>query len=296
MSLKNFAAFILTNGRPDNVITYETLRKSGYTGPIYLLVDDLDSTRERYIEKYGDKVIVFDKKAIAKTFDGGDNFDDMRAIIYARNASFEVAKKLGITYFIQLDDDYSSFRYRYDNLYQYIPSTTVLKNLDAVFLALLEFYICSKATSLAMSQGGDFIGGANGSSPFVKGVRLRRKCMNSFICSTERCFKFIGRINEDVNTYTRLASTGSLFFTANQVCLEQKQTQSNPGGMTELYIDSGTYVKSFYSVIYHPSSVTIGVLRGRGKPSRLHHQVKWSRTTPMILRENLKKPPTRHAG
>ena len=29
-----------------------------------------------------------------------------RAIVYARNACFDLAKDLGITYFIQLDDDY----------------------------------------------------------------------------------------------------------------------------------------------------------------------------------------------
>ena len=36
----NFAVFILTNGRANNVITYKVLRKQGYTGKIYLMVDD----------------------------------------------------------------------------------------------------------------------------------------------------------------------------------------------------------------------------------------------------------------
>ena len=34
----DFAAFILTHGRADNVITYNTLRKQGYTGKIILLI------------------------------------------------------------------------------------------------------------------------------------------------------------------------------------------------------------------------------------------------------------------
>lgn len=283
-SPENFVAFILTNGRPDNVATYEALRKYGYTGRIVLLVDDLDKTRERYVEKYGDEVIVFDKRAIAKTFDSGDNFNDMRAIIYARNAVFEVAKALGVTYFVQLDDDYFNFQYRFNEQLDYAPK--LLWNLDAVFAAMLTFYIRSGADAIAMSQGGDFIGGE--ASQAAKTVRLKRKCMNSFFCSTERPFKFVGRVNEDVNAYTRLASTGMLFFTTNQVNLNQLQTQSNPGGMTELYLDSGTYLKSFYSVIYQPSSVKIGVLRDRSS-SRLHHKVSWAKTTPMILRESHKK-------
>lgn len=283
-NLDDFVAFILTNGRPENVKTYACLRKFGYTGKIYLLVDDLDKTKDKYIEKYGNEVIVFDKKAIAKTFDQGDNFNDMRAIIYARNAAFEIAKKLGITYFIELDDDYTEWRYRFNERYSY--DSLLIRNLDHLFLALLNFYIVSGIASIAFAQGGDFIGGSE--SKMAENVTLKRKCMNSFLCSTKRPFQFVGRINEDVNAYTRLASTGLLLFTTNQISLNQTTTQANSGGMTELYLDSGTYVKSFYSVMYHPSSVKVKLLRER-TGARLHHSIAWINTTPMILRESVKK-------
>ena len=285
MKNKSFAVLILTHGRPDRVYTYETLRKSGYTGNIYLVVDDLDKTVEKYKEKYADKVIVFDKKAISKTFDQGDNFNDMRAIIYARNASFEVAKKIGLEYFIQLDDDYTSFQIRFNRSFDYRPKT--LKNLDHVFDSFVDFLKETSVDSLAMAQGGDFIGGED--STMGGRIRLKRKCMNSFVCSTKKPFKFVGRINEDVNTYTHLASKGLLLFTTNQVNLNQMQTQTNAGGMTDLYLNSGTYVKSFYSIIFHPSGVKIGVLRGTSGAQRLHHNVNWKHTTPMILRESVKK-------
>lgn len=38
-----------------------------------------------------------------------DNFNEHRAILYARNESFRIARELGLTYFLQLDDDYSDF-------------------------------------------------------------------------------------------------------------------------------------------------------------------------------------------
>lgn len=284
MKSPNFSVFILTHGRPGKVYTYQTLRKSGYTGPIYLIVDDLDESLPEYIKKYDQEVLVFSKKDAALSFDIGDNFENMRGVVYARNACFNLAKKLGISYFIQLDDDYTSFQYRFNSLLQYQPK--VLKNLDTVFDALVKFYIKSGATSLAMAQGGDFIGGDQ--SSFSKSVKIKHKCMNSFICSPERPFRFCGRLNEDVNAYTSLASIGNLFFTANQVNLNQVQTQASSGGMKELYLDQGTYIKSFYSVIYHPSSVKIGYLRGQ-KGSRLHHSISWKNTTPMILRESIKR-------
>jgi hypothetical protein len=286
MRKKNdFAAFILTHGRPEKVITYVTLRACGYTGPIYLLVDDLDKTKDAYRSRYGNEVVVFDKQAIAATFDEGDNFQDMRAVIYARNACFDVARKLGIRYFIQLDDDYRDFAFRFDGQLDYYPPTKMIKDLDVVFEALLEFFIQSGAHSVAFAQGGDFIGGAEATT--AKKVMLKRKCMNSFVCSTDRPFQFVGRINEDVNTYTRLGSVGVLMLTANQVALVQTLTQTNSGGMTELYLDSGTYVKSFYSVMYMPSAVRIQVMPG--SEARLHHRIRWNNTVPKILHAAWKK-------
>jgi hypothetical protein len=281
--LNDFAVFILTNGRPDRVVTYDTLKKRGYTGPVYLLVDNLDKTQDRYFENFPGQVFVFDKKEVAQTFDQGDNFNDMRAIIYARNAAFDIAEKLGIKYFMQLDDDYVAFEYRFDENLEY--GAVAMRNLDAVLAALLRFYKSTPIDSLAIAQGGDFIGGSENS--LAEFVTMKRKCMNSFICSTDRRFQFVGRINEDVNAYTSLASRGLLMFTVNHVNLVQLQTQTNSGGMTEMYLDSGTYVKSFYTVMYQPSSVKIRMLSS--KNARLHHSVSWKETTPMILSEKYKK-------
>lgn len=285
MMNEDFAVFILTHGRPEKVHTYTTLRRKNYTGRIVLLVDNLDKTKDEYIKKYGDQVVIFDKEAIAKTFDQGDNFKDMRAIIYARNASFEVAKKLNIKYFVQLDDDYTSFSFRFNNRFEYCHKN--INNIKPIFNSILKFFKKTpRVSSIALAQGGDFIGGEL-SGIAKPGPTLVRKCMNSFFCCTDRPFQFVGRINEDVNTYTHLASKGLLLFTTNQVDLNQIPTQSNSGGMTDLYLDSGTYVKSFYSIMYQPSSVTIRLMGFTSK--RLHHHVNWKHTVPKILREKTKE-------
>jgi hypothetical protein len=281
---RKFAALILTHGRPDRVFTYDSLKKHGYTGDVFFVIDNLDKTAEDYVKRFGkDRVIMFDKPAIAKTFDQADNFNDFRAIIYARNASFEIAKKLGLDVFVQLDDDYTSFQYRFDQDLKYAPKA--LHNLDRVFTAIVEFLFSSGASSVAMAQGGDFIGGQWGS--FGQGVTLFRKAMNSFFCRVDKPFTFVGKINEDVNAYTHLASKGLLLFTINQVNLNQMTTQANSGGMTDLYLDSGTYVKSFYTVMLQPSSVKIGVIRDHR--TRIHHSVRWRNTVPKIVAEEFKK-------
>lgn len=284
--MRKFAAFILTHGRPDNVVTFDKLRASGYTGPVYFIVDNEDATVDRYRERFGaESVIVFDKKAMADRIDEGNNFDNRRVIVHARNASFDIAESLGLTHFVQLDDDYNSFLYRSGpgvHVGDVRPSESkTIRDLDRVFNALIDFLeSVPNLKSLAISQGGDHAGG-------FTGLRLARKAMNFFLCATARRFSFVGSINEDVNAYTVGGSRGDLFFTFTGLQLNQEQTQKQAGGMTEIYLRHGTYLKSFTSVMMHPSSIRVGMM-GNAAP-RLHHVINWGATVPRIVPECVRK-------
>jgi hypothetical protein len=286
MENKDFAVFILTHGRPDNVKTLHTLKKCGYTGKIYYIVDNEDKTIDKYIKNFGEEnVKIFNKKLMADNVDEGNNFDERRTITHARNASFYIAKKLGIEYFIQLDDDYTSFEYRYISKCGKKLFVHKINNIDTIFNLYLEFYKNTNFYSIAFAQGGDFIGGVE--NPYVVKRPLMRKSMNSFICSTKRYFQFIGAMNEDVNTYVTLGSRGILFGTIPMISLVQTATQSNKSGITDMYIRFGTYCKAFTTVMMHPSSVKVSMMNS--KNIRLHHSIKWINTTPMILNERYKK-------
>ena len=282
--LDDFCIFILTNGRPDRVFTYKTLRETGYTGKIYLVIDDEDTQVQEYHKIYGNEVLVFSKEEIGKTFDHGDNFNDRRTITYARNACRHLAEELCIKYYMQLDDDYMDFQLRYDENGQpgFVGS---IHTMDKVLELMLEFFKKIPAKTIAMSQGGDHIGGVSGTMP-----SLRRKAMNSFLCSVNRPFKFVGTGNEDVNTYTSEGMRGSLFFTVMQAQLVQKPTQASSGGITEFYLEHGTYMKSFYTIMYAPSCTRIGVLGDSRSPHyRLHHSIAWENAVPKILHSKYKK-------
>lgn len=279
----DFAVFILTYGRPDKVITIKTLRDGGYTGEIFLVCSTDDKSLSIYKNNYPDQVLTFSKDDYKGTFDIGDNFDDDRVVIYARNAVFDLAEQVGKEYFLVLDDDYTNFNYRFDQEFDY--NTQTIRNLDKVFRLTLEYYKSINALSIAYAQGGDFIGGKEGS--MAERIHIKRKIMNSFFCSTKRRFKFIGRLNEDVNTYITLGQKGKLAFQTNQVALEQLQTQSNSGGLTEAYLAAGTYIKSFYSIIYSPSSVKISLMGNKDR--RIHHFITWNNTVSKIIEEKYKK-------
>lgn len=282
---KDFVVFILTHGRVDNQYTYRSLCEQGYTGRCVFVLDNEDGQVEEYKRRYGaDNCYVFDKLAMSKRIDEVFR-GDRRVIVYARNACFDAARALGYKYFIELDDDYTSFVWRFDAECAYTPKTPKIKNFDVVFESMLRYYINTPLTSLAMAQGGDFIGGS--SNQMLRSIGTKRKAMNSFICSVDRPFEFKGRINEDVNAYTQLTSVGKIFLTIVQCNLQQKITQSNGGGMTDVYRDSGTYVKSFSSVIVFPSGVKVTLLNSHHK--RIHHNVYWEHTAPKILQEKWRK-------
>ena len=278
----DFAIFILTHGRANRVITVKTLERCGYTGKWYIVIDNEDDQESEYRNIYGERVLQFDKVAISKTFDTMDTSDDRRTIVYARNACFDLAKQIGIRYFLELDDDYKSFEWRWiENGKLKVESVS---DMNMICDLMIDFLTESNVLTVAMAQGGDFIGGKDGGN--LK-KRLLRKAMNSFFCDVQKPFKFTGRINEDVNTYVSLGSVGKLLLTVVDVSLTQEATQANKGGMSDVYLDMGTYLKSFYTVMIAPSCVTISMMGDKHK--RIHHKINWDCAVPKILNEKWKK-------
>lgn len=281
MAKKNdFVVFILSHGRADKVDTYNRLKKDGYTGDIVIICDDEDKDLPKYKQKFS-KVEVFHKADI--NCDTMDLQGNNKIVLFAREHVFDVARKLGYRYFLELDDDYCSFQYRKiegNRLKAY-----EVKDLDSVINAYLRFLKSTPTKTIAFSQGGDNIGGIENTSIYTP----KRKAMNAFFCDVERPFHFLGRINEDTNMYLSEGMRGGLVFTLNLggIMLRQGRTQANSGGLTDIYLDVGTYIKSFYSVMINPSAVKIAEMGDKHK--RIHHHINWRYAVPKILHERHKK-------
>jgi hypothetical protein len=280
MKHDSFCIFILSHGRADNVITMKTLKRCGYTGDVVIVCDDEDDQLAEYEKKFP-RVEVFSKSKVK--CDTMDLTGSDKVILFARVQTALIAEKLGYKYFLELDDDYTSFQIRH-------PVDGRLrghevKNLDNVIDAYLDFMDNTPTTTIAFAQGGDFIGGLGNGAMW----KPKRKAMNAFFCDTERPFQFLGRINEDVNMYLLEGMRGNLIFTLlmGGVMLTQKETQKNEGGMTGTYLDKGTYIKSFYSVMINPSAVKISMMGD--KHLRIHHHINWRYAVPKILDEEYKK-------
>ena len=280
--------FILSHGNPDYVLTVGSLQKYRYTGDWYIILDDEDQSYPAYAERFGaDRIVTFSKSEIAKTFDRMDNGNKTNTAVYARNACFRKARELGYTYFMEFDDDYYEFQFRYEDdghLRALFPT-----NLNLVFDALLDYYkSVPQMKTLCMAQNGDFLGGVGGATSHFH-LKFMRKAMNTFLCSVDRPFTFIGYLNEDVNTYCLNGSRGELFATIMDISINQTDTQQKEreNGLTDPYVGDGTYRKSFYSVLCCPSFVKIGIIGNNH--ARIHHNVDWKHGVPVIISGKYKK-------
>ena len=289
----DFAIFILSHGRPE-VPTLKTLKECNYTGKYFIFIDDEDDTEDEYKSKYGDHIIQFSKKPMVGTFDLFDNLEQRNTVNFARNMCFRKARELGIKYFAEFDDDYNSFTYRYlqdgDNGPGTSLGTLKINDFDGVCNAMIEFLDNTGSRCIAMAQNGEMQGGAYGK---VWLFHARRKSMNTFFFKVtdnpEEDVWFIGRMNDDVNTYVNGGMRGELWYQNARLNVNQGITQANKSGLTDMYKQLGTYNKSFYTVMLCPSAVKVGVLGTGLNGGRMHHRIFWNYAVPYLLNEKWKK-------
>lgn len=111
--------------------------------------------------------------------------------------------------------------------------------------------------------------------------------MNLYFMDTDKAFYFPARINDDLTASIAEGQKGNILMTTPLASCTQTTTQKNKGGMTDLYLEAGTYIKSMYSVLHVPSAVEIREMGD--KHMRIHHSVKWGHCVPMVIREEWKK-------
>jgi len=282
MKRREYCLFIISYNRPDRIFTLKSLSRAGFDGDYFIVIGEDEPQKEEYLKRFGDKVVIFNKDDYSWV-DLGDNFwDDRKTPVYVRNALYDIAERLGYKYFFVLDDDYHDFIWMCDD--NLVFDHFRIKNINKLFDALLKFYKRTPFKLIALAQVGDFVMGADTFYRFLKKSGKKRKVMNTFLCSVDRRVEWIGRLNDDVNTYCYWGNKGDLFLTFWLAAIRQELTQKNKGGLTDNYLRFGTYCKSFMTVMYCPLAVKISYLGMRYK--RIHHKIYWDYLVPMILRKS----------
>ena len=275
---ERYAIVIISHKRADDQRTLKSMREANYRGDWYIMIDDQDPQGQKYIENYGDHVVIYDKERQYGLTDSMDNFHKLCTDVYARNAVMEWAKGMGYKYVFILDDDITHFRFRFARGEKLLSAhvTDLTEVTDMVY----DFLESTNALAFSFAGSNGMFGGAKGSQWKTRLDRRMYQAMFIRVCDK----RFSGTQNCDENFCMLEGKRGAGIFQSKEITISTPERGSNAGGISEAYQDSGMYVANFYSILCMPSSHKL-------KPYKkdFHCYVKRSATVPMILNPRWKK-------
>lgn len=275
----DFAVFILSHGRAEKCLTLETLRRCGFTGKVFIVIDDEDEQKADYFSNYGSDIVVeFCKKDYVSSVDTITIVDNPASPTFARNAVCDIAKQHGVKYFGMFDDDLTNFLYRYNDSGSLRKKD--ISDLDKIFEYMLDFMDISNADCFAFTNAGGLIGGVSGR--FSEG--LRRQAAATFIIRTESYAPFVGVYNEDMNYSLLKARKGQLVFELTKIAFYTCERGDNSGGLHDLYASKDWYFINFHSVVCLPDVCKIQPRNGNAKL-----KINWVCSIPQIISGRWKK-------
>ncbi len=272
MKKNNVGIFILSHERAKDIKTVKALTKNKCAKDVYIIVDDMDSQLDEYNRLY-DNVVVFDKMSV--DVDTMTNKEIWSTPVYARNHIIEIAKEMGYTYCMMLDDDMSDFKIRAvvdDKL-----GTFAIKDFNKLIDDMVDYMNNTCIAILGFVYSTGYIGGANG--PFSK--KLKRDIQGAFICKVNEVPKFRGVMNEDYLISLDIGVQKKLAFSMYHTMAVTPTRMSNEGGLHDTYKQMSIYERDFYTCMAYPST-------GKFSSDLVFHRVKNS-TFPLIISERYKK-------
>lgn len=266
--------YIISKGRPQ-CHTARTLQKLDFPGEWFIVCGNNDETLPEYRELWGERVLVFDWYEQVKATDpmDGFGFDTMASgACPVRNATAEISRQRGERRHWQLDDDYTGFQV-YDGSTGKRPRIRDGRLLHDKMLELAELADrcglsnCGFPPSTIETRGD----GA---------LTIGRRVFNAHnLPSGGELFEpWRARMNDDLINAVNVWRHGGAELSVRYLAMNMPATQSEDGGLSELYRDEGTVRKTAYAVMACPSAVKLVQKFGR-----YHHRANWQRIVPKLV-------------
>lgn len=248
--------FIISHGRPNEQLTYELFRSGGVElADIFIVCDDLDETLPKYIQNYGDRVIVFDKQKYMDMCDGGIQSPTGLHAVYARNAAYDMAVEKRYDFFVIADDDIKAIRHRV--LRDGILKGFSVKEIDRCIHRCAEFMDVNKHIAcIGFGTNNSYIGGAN-ASIYKKGFDYL--IANIGLYRADSRVNYASECQEDLIASILYNNTGHLMVAIPFMMVDAIVKGRNEGGIVGHYAEENTYYRYFGTLIYAPSSVKMAV-------------------------------------
>ena len=271
--------FIPSYHRPTNVKTAKYFVKKGYNSKkIHVFIDDETDDIDVYkkeMAKLNCHLHIFNMKQARDRYDFVHRQSkSRRSAGQCRNMFYDIAKKLNIDFYLVIDDDTRVYEVKPFAIY---TRGAELEDLVKVFMGVKEFMQRQKIGLFGLSQTGDMF-----SVPDYK--IFRNKVMNTTFVNTKYIYRgeraiqdndtsqFVGIMNEGL--FTGSVATG--------LTLNQEQSATQKGGLTELYNENKLLNKSLVIPIQFPSLCYAERQKKNG--GRLHHKILHRYLMPKIIK------------
>lgn len=264
-----YAAFVISHGRPNDQKTYDFLKKKGCPN-VYIVCDDLDRTLVEYKKNYGEQVLVFDKKKYMREIDTFYNVPVEGHPVYARNAVYDLAMQCGYRYFVVFDDDLKNISLRTKR------ASSKIKNIDDVFQAVFRFLVNTPIYQFGTVGLRHFIGGYK-DDLFWEAVHI------SF-CDTQRRVYYYSHYFEDAVSPAIFNKTGRIICGTCNLQASFIDDGSNAGGI-ENHTKAQRYLYSFGALMGAPTTIKV-LYSGKNKSWETY---KKNQDHPLIVHEKWRK-------
>lgn len=267
--------YIISKGRPQ-CTTAKTLTKMGYPGEWFIVCGNNDETLDEYKAAWGEHVLVFDWYDEVTRTDTLDNFGFEKmasGAVPVRNATARISRERGELRHWQFDDDYTAFKRVNAELTKNI-SFSDGEEFQSWLLRFAEF---------GYSAGLKNIGFPPASEAYPNhGKTFGKRVFNAHnMPSTEDSFEpWVARMNDDTINAINVYRHGGYEMSLRCMNMTMPPTQSENGGLTDIYKMEGTVRKSAYPVLLAPVAAKLVVRFGR-----YHHKVDWSKLVPKVVNE-----------
>lgn len=278
----NFAVFITTHNRVESTTTYDTLRKAGYTGKIYTVVDNEDPQLLRYLNRFPD-VLVYNKQLQFNKCDKVIKTEQRASVTYARNAVEDYAEYMNLDAFLVCDDDIIGLRYRW------VEGTTVRSlamngGLDKVLEYYTQYIL---ENNIAVTSFVHMLFYMSGVHNLDKRISEQREVVQIFLRNRKHKINWVGVMRQDMLTNMATSKMGYIWWALPFVTYDAKamnETGENIGGMLETYNNISEYNRTFLGVIASPYCIKVGCANDRIKMA-------WNKSSayPMIISSRWKK-------
>jgi hypothetical protein len=263
--------YIISKGRPQ-CYTAKVLKKINYPGKWFIVLGNNDETINEYKKIWGeDRIIIFDWFSQIKKTKFLDNFFDKlpSGASPVRNATRDISYSRGELRHWQFDDDYVNFGY-FSFKEKKFKTIKDGKILEYFLFKITEFGYKINLPNVGFSL-------AHETYP-EEASNFSKRIFNAHNLNNLNFVEWEGRLNDDLINAIKVYKFGQSEFSFKFLNTKPFETQKVKGGLTDIYKDYGTVLKTMYAILYEPKVTKLVIKFGR-----YHHETDWKLITPKIL-------------